>query len=98
MGTSVSEGEREREGEKLTDAVDADDLVDVLQALARLDLEEDEHAIVRAGEVVERGHAGAPRELRERVPEPAHALRREARGGGDGRGLRAGVHLLSVVT
>lgn len=96
MGKGPGKEEGGRAGEDaqaLTDALNTKDLLEVLHAVPCLDLEQDEHGVVRAREVVARGHARAPRELRERVPEPAHALRREARGGDDRGRLRARVYL-----
>ena len=73
----------------LTEAVDVKDVVEVVDAAARLDLDEHEHGVVRGGEVLGGGEARAPRVLRERAAEPAHAGGWEARRGDDGGGLRA---------
>ena len=80
-------GERQRGA--LTEAVDGEDVVEVVDAAARLDLDEHEHGVVGGGEVLGGGEARAPRVLRERAAEPAPTQRREARRGDERRRLRA---------
>lgn len=70
-------GYRGVEPQTRTKSVNREDLVEILDARGGLDLHEDDDRVVCLREILAR--AGAPREVRERAPEPTHTPRREPR-------------------